>query len=34
MGNVRKQLEVAKEVLLRLEMAWDRRTLAIHEERL
>jgi hypothetical protein len=33
-GNVRMQLEVAKEVVHRLEMARDRRTLAAHEESL
>jgi hypothetical protein len=33
-GNVRVQLEVAKEVVHRLEMARDRRQLATHEEEL
>jgi hypothetical protein len=32
--NLRVQLEVAKKVIHRLEMAWDRRTLAVHEESL
>jgi hypothetical protein len=33
-GNIRTQLEIAKEVLLRLEMARDRRVLLDHEESL
>jgi hypothetical protein len=34
MGNIRLQLEVAMEVIHRLEMAGDRRTLVRHEESL
>lgn len=34
MGCIRSQLEVAKEVVHRLEMAQDRRPLATHEENL
>jgi hypothetical protein len=33
-GNIRSQLEVAKEVVHRLEMARDRRNLGTHEEEL
>jgi hypothetical protein len=33
-GNIRLQLEVAREVVYRLEMAGDRRALATHEESL